>query len=142
MAMASSILPAWVLSPSRPRKSGKLTSCTATVMERFRPRRSDNHGQYDLNTATNSIDVMLGDGDGAFSPPAPYGVSGGAVDYEIVKLATSLEFQHDTVNSLYQQYLHRAPEAEGEQFWAAYLYSRGGTIEGMAEALIGSDEYY
>ncbi|MGH7138163.1 MAG: DUF4214 domain-containing protein, partial [Pirellulales bacterium] len=70
------------------------------------------------------------------------GVPRVTVAYEMIKVATSEEFQIDMVNSLYQQYLHRAPDAGGQNFWVAYLYSPGGTIEGMAEALIGSNEYY
>ncbi|MGH7136894.1 MAG: DUF4214 domain-containing protein, partial [Pirellulales bacterium] len=70
------------------------------------------------------------------------GVPRVTVAYEMIKVATSEEFQIDTVSALYQQYLHRAPDPMGETFWVAYLYSGGGTIEGMAEALIGSNEYY
>ncbi|MGH7140150.1 MAG: DUF4214 domain-containing protein, partial [Pirellulales bacterium] len=70
------------------------------------------------------------------------GVPRATVAYEMIEVATSEEFQYHTANSLYQQYLHRAPEAGGEQFWMAYLYSGGGTIEEMAEALLGSNEYF
>ncbi|HVA46390.1 MAG TPA: FG-GAP-like repeat-containing protein [Pirellulales bacterium] len=69
------------------------------------------------------------------------GQSRSQVAYDIVKLAFPEEFQRDTVEALYQQYLGRAPDAAGIQFWTAYLYG-GGTIEGMAQALVGSQEYF
>jgi len=63
------------------------------------------------------------------------------VAYQMVQLAYPEEFQRDTVKSLYQQYLGRAADPAGMQFWTAYLYD-GGTIEGMAQALVGSLEYF
>ncbi|HVA50084.1 MAG TPA: DUF4214 domain-containing protein [Pirellulales bacterium] len=69
------------------------------------------------------------------------GTSRSTVAYDIVKLAFPEEFQYDTVAALYRQYLGRAPDAAGIQFWTAYLYG-GGTIEGMAWALVGSQEYF
>ncbi|HQU41769.1 MAG TPA: DUF4214 domain-containing protein, partial [Pirellulales bacterium] len=69
------------------------------------------------------------------------GTSRSDVAYQMVKLAFPEEFQHDTVESLYEHYLGRAADAMGLQYWSAYLYD-GGTIEGMSQALLGSQEYY
>ncbi|HQU47335.1 MAG: hypothetical protein B7Z73_16780, partial [Planctomycetia bacterium 21-64-5] len=63
------------------------------------------------------------------------------VAYQMVQLAYPEEFQRDTVKSLYEQYLGRAADPTGMQFWTAYLYD-GGTIEGMSAALVASREYY
>ncbi|HWB10985.1 MAG TPA: Calx-beta domain-containing protein [Pirellulales bacterium] len=63
------------------------------------------------------------------------------VAFQIVKVASFEEFQRDTVASLYQQYLGRAPDPAGLDYWAAYLYD-GGTIEGMSQALVSSPEYF
>ncbi|HWB10980.1 MAG TPA: Calx-beta domain-containing protein [Pirellulales bacterium] len=63
------------------------------------------------------------------------------VAYQIVKIASFEEFQHDTVTALYEQYLGRAPDAGGLAYWSAYLYD-GGTIEGMSQALLSSPEYW
>jgi hypothetical protein len=69
------------------------------------------------------------------------GVPRGEVAYNMVKVASFEEFQHDTVAALYQQYLGRAPDAGGLVYWSAYLYD-GGTIEGMSQVLVSSPEYF
>jgi hypothetical protein len=68
------------------------------------------------------------------------GVPRQQVAFQMVKIASFEEFQHDTVAALYQQYLGRAPDAGGLAYWSAYLYD-GGTIEGMSQALVSSPEY-
>ena len=70
------------------------------------------------------------------------GVPRSAVDHGILAESIPEEFQKDTVNALYQQYLHRAPDSAGKKFWTAYLFSGGGTIEGMSISLVGSAEYF
>jgi hypothetical protein len=69
------------------------------------------------------------------------GVPRQQVAYQMVKIASFEEFQHDTVAALYEQYLGRAPDAAGLAYWSAYLYD-GGTIEGMSQALVTSPEYW
>jgi CSLREA domain-containing protein len=69
------------------------------------------------------------------------GVPRQQVAFQMVKIASFEEFQHDTVAALYQQYLGRTPDAGGLAFWSAYLYD-GGTIEGMSQALVSSPEYF
>ncbi len=63
------------------------------------------------------------------------------VAFEIVRLAFPREFQRDTVDALYAQYLRRAPDQQGDAYWTAFLYD-GGTIEEMSQALASSSEYY
>ncbi|HEV3339930.1 MAG TPA: MBG domain-containing protein, partial [Pirellulales bacterium] len=63
------------------------------------------------------------------------------VAFQMVKVASFQEFQHDTVTALYEQYLGRVPDAGGLAFWSAYLYD-GGTIEGMSQSLVSSPEYW
>jgi uncharacterized repeat protein (TIGR01451 family) len=63
------------------------------------------------------------------------------VAYEMVQLSTPEEFQRDTVAALYEQYLGRAVDPQGQHAWAAYLFN-GGTIEGMSELLVSSPEYW
>src|SRR5487761_1205856 len=58
----------------------------------------------------------------------------------MVQTASPEEFQRDAVDALYQQYLGRAADTAGKQYWTASLYD-GGTIEGMSQALVGSPEY-
>ncbi|HEV3344130.1 MAG TPA: NF038129 family PEP-CTERM protein [Pirellulales bacterium] len=69
------------------------------------------------------------------------GQSRGQVAFDIVKLAYPREFQHDTVDALYAQYLGRAADAQGRDYWTAFLYD-GGTIEEMSQALCSSPEFY
>jgi hypothetical protein len=63
------------------------------------------------------------------------------VAFDIVKLAYPREFQHDTVDALYAQYLGRAADPQGKDYWTAFLYD-GGTIEEMTQALCSSPEFY
>ena len=63
------------------------------------------------------------------------------VAFDIVKLAYPREFQHDTVDALYAQYLGRAADPQGKDYWTAFLYD-GGTIEEMSQALCSSPEFY
>ncbi|HVX15776.1 MAG TPA: NF038129 family PEP-CTERM protein [Pirellulales bacterium] len=63
------------------------------------------------------------------------------VAYAIVKLAYPREFQHDTVDQLYEQYLGRAPDPAGMDYWVAFLYD-GGSIEQMSLALCSSPEFH
>jgi hypothetical protein len=69
------------------------------------------------------------------------GVPRQQVAFQMVKIASFEEFQHDTVAALYEQYLGRVPDAGGLAYWSAYLYD-GGTIEGMSQALVSSPEYW
>ena len=59
----------------------------------------------------------------------------------MVQLAFPREFQRDTVDTLYQQYLGRAPDAAGNAYWTAFLYG-GGTAEQMSQAIISSPEFW
>lgn len=59
----------------------------------------------------------------------------------MVQLAFPREFQRDTVDTLYQQYLGRAPDAAGNAYWTAFLYG-GGTAEQMSQAIINSPEFW
>ncbi|HVC92094.1 MAG TPA: DUF4214 domain-containing protein, partial [Pirellulales bacterium] len=68
------------------------------------------------------------------------GESHAQLAYEIVRVAFPREEQLDEVQSLYETYLHRAPEPAGLQFWAAFLYDDG-TDEEMAQDLVSSPEY-
>jgi hypothetical protein len=69
------------------------------------------------------------------------GVPRQQVAFQMVKIASFEEFQHDTVAALYEQYLGRVPDSGGLAYWSAYLYD-GGTIEGMSQALVSSQEYW
>jgi parallel beta-helix repeat protein len=69
------------------------------------------------------------------------GVPRQQVAFQMVRIASFEEFQHDTVAALYEQYLGRVPDSGGLAYWSAYLYD-GGTIEGMSQALVSSQEYW
>jgi hypothetical protein len=56
-------------------------------------------------------------------------------------IVTSTERYVDVITSYYQTYLNRAPDAPGEQAWLNDLLNGTGTVESVAEAILGSAEY-
>jgi hypothetical protein len=69
------------------------------------------------------------------------GVPRAQVVYTIVELAYPEESQRDEVASLYEQFLGRAPDPQGDAFWIAYLYA-GGSVQSMSQALVDSPEFF
>src|SRR5581483_6423143 len=55
-------------------------------------------------------------------------------------VVTSAEARLGRIQGLYEQFLHRAGEAAGVNFWAARL-AAGVPIEQVVAGLVGSDEY-
>jgi hypothetical protein len=70
------------------------------------------------------------------SPPinAPRGVVGDA-------FANSHEYHMDIVYNWYQAYLKRAPEINGQEFWAGYL-DQGNSDDAGIISVLSSDEFY
>jgi hypothetical protein len=56
-------------------------------------------------------------------------------------IVTSTEKYIDVITSYYQTYLNRAPDSNGLQAWLNNLVSGPGTVESVAEAILGSAEY-
>jgi large repetitive protein len=57
------------------------------------------------------------------------------------EIESSLEYQEDQVQALYEEYLHRAADPVGLKAFSTFL-ATGGTVEQVAADLIGSNEYF
>lgn len=69
-------------------------------------------------------------------------LSGGATRADIAnEVQATDEFRTDIVTGYYQQFLHRAPDNFGLNFYTGLL-SGGGTEQEVIAGLIGSDEYF
>lgn len=67
---------------------------------------------------------------------AVIGIDGVAVD-----ILTSAEAYSLVVTNYYEQYLNRAPDSTGLGFWLNQLQTGTGTLESVAEGILGSAEY-
>ena len=59
----------------------------------------------------------------------------------VLSIEHSTEYLNGQVSSLYNSYLGRNPEPAGAQAWTNFLQT-GGTLEQVAAAITGSDEYF
>jgi len=63
------------------------------------------------------------------------------VTFVTASILTSSEKYLDIINNYYETYLNRAPDPAGQQAWLNNLVAGPGTIETVAEAILGSAEY-
>src|SRR5262245_12161852 len=59
----------------------------------------------------------------------------------VAAIEQSMEFQTNVVQKGYQQFLHRAADQAGLNFWVNFL-QQGHTVEQMEAGLAGSPEYF
>jgi hypothetical protein len=104
--------------------------------------------RYAANASANQVfvenlyEVLLG-------RPADAGLAGFANELNagvspttvVLQIEGSLEYRADQVRLLYQRYLHRDADAGGLLGFANFL-GNGGTVEQVATALTGSQEYF
>ncbi len=58
-----------------------------------------------------------------------------------LEIENSLEGDTDQVTQVFDRYLHRAPDAQGLQYFVSYMQS-GASINVVTVQILGSDEYY
>jgi hypothetical protein len=59
----------------------------------------------------------------------------------VLGIEGSTEYLSDQVVAMYNRYLQRSPDTGGVQSWTNFLVA-GGTLEGVAEGLTSSQEYF
>jgi hypothetical protein len=67
--------------------------------------------------------------------------NGGSAAGVVLGIEDSEEYLKDQVTLMYNRYLKRNPDTDGEQHWLNSLLA-GGTLEGVAEGLTSSQEYF
>ena len=128
-----------------PANAGSFITATATSSLGNTSRFSDSIG---LSTTPNEAFVASAYGLLLNRAPDPFstvwvdqlnaGVSTGQV---LIGIQRSTEYLQGQVTAMYSLYLERAPDIGGDQTWLNYLQT-GGTLEGMAEGLTSSQEYF
>jgi hypothetical protein len=59
----------------------------------------------------------------------------------VVDILTSAESYTHIITGYYQTYLNRSPDASGLSLWLSQLQTDTGTVESVAESILGSVEY-
>jgi hypothetical protein len=153
----SQVVQTEALLPGSPAFDKGVTSGAPTVDERGFPRPGFGNAnlsigayepQYGPNATPaqifveNLFEVLLNRPAGNGASPFVNLLNRGASTASVARLIVgSSEYRNDEVQSIYQQYLHRAADPAGLQYFSGLLAS-GVTVEQVEAYVTGSDEYY
>jgi hypothetical protein len=117
----------------------KITSSANIIEDFLLVDRPTTHNQRFLSEVYHDLLGRAIDGTGLQSWGALLD-AGGTREQVVLGIESSMEYQIDQVQALYQRYLKRAADPTGLSGGVAFLES-GGTVEGLAQSLILSPEY-